>query len=703
MAWTIEVSKAKPRLIKEEPLLTSGSVNAFQVEFKFDSEWDNLDKFATFRLQGKSDVYEIWMAESNVVDIPWELLTQTGGSLQVGAYGINNEGEQVVRLPTTWLKVIDISQGVIEGREVEEPTPNIYEQFINAVNSRGNKLKYAGSTLSLMSGDEVLDSVDIVSGAGGVSPVIDITQIEDGYTLTITDVNGTQSVNIMNGAPGPKGDTGDAGPEGPQGPQGPKGDTGNTGPEGPPGPQGDAGDGAITWLSQVRYDSDSNECEFETYDEPAKIVGPDPKVGNMFYATFLKAQPGYLAYDVYLGVFRFLSVPIQNGDGWSSFRAGLEYSMYISPAKGFSDGRLLFLKMDTVPELNTEISISTDAVIGPLPNWTGGPGEYGFIIVNDEFYRVKYRFEQLDYDNRALNITFYKIDSMSSEGTTGQMTALVKAPVGTIVIWSGTADDIPTGWHLCNGEDGTPDLRDKFVLGAGTKYGVGTEGGSEEVTLTAAQMPSHSHNFMIKNGGSALNSTVWLNYDSKPYTGGTASSSTVGSSRPHNNMPPYYSLCYIMKLTADVTDVSVPDGGTKGQVLAKQSDADGDVTWANQSGVPSGFIGMWSGTTVPDGWYLCDGENGTPDLRGRFVLGCQTIDGIGDTGGEDMVTLTVAQMPAHNHVLNSITQSALKDDPSKSGNYYYPHYTSVTTGSAGSSQPHNNMPPFYVLAYIMKA
>lgn len=412
--WTIEVTKAKSRLTKEEPLLTSGSVNAFQVEFKFDSEWDGLDKFATFRLQGKSDIYEIWMATSNVVDIPWELLTQAGGTLQVGAYGINDEGERVIRLPTTWLRVMDISQGVLDGKEVEEPTPDIYEQFIESVKSRGNSLKYEGSTLSLMSDNEVLASVDVVSGTQAVSPVIDITPIADGYTLTITDVNGTQSVNIMNGDQGPK---------------------------------GEPGDGAITWLSRIRYRwSDTALCEFDSYDEPVQIVGPEPKIGNMFYATYLD-EINNLAYNLRLGVFTFITVPEFDGINWSSFRAELKYSILLGPARGFSEGRLLFFALDALPDLNTQASISIDAIVGPIPMWTGGPGEYGFIIVNDEFYKVKYRFESFDLDSRTAIATFYKIDAMGSRGipaggTKGQV--LAKS--------SGTDYDV--GWVDQNGGSG---------------------------------------------------------------------------------------------------------------------------------------------------------------------------------------------------------------------------------------------------------
>lgn len=147
---------------------------------------------------------------------------------------------------------------------------------------------------------------------------------------------------------------------------------------------------------------------------------------------------------------------------------------------------------------------------------------------------------------------------------TGDTTYLVRAPVGTIVIWSGTADNIPTGWQLCDGTNGTPDLRDKFVLGAGTNHAVGDSGGSEEVTLTVAQMPSHLHREKIP--GSSGNSTTYMRLKNGTESSGVVSITTIstggtiittdntGSSQPHPNMPPYYTLCYIMKLTADETD-----------------------------------------------------------------------------------------------------------------------------------------------------
>lgn len=73
------------------------------------------------------------------------------------------------------------------------------------------------------------------------------------------------------------------------------------------------------------------------------------------------------------------------------------------------------------------------------------------------------------------------------EGKTGSI------PKGIICMWSGLLEDIPSGWHLCDGNDGTPDLRNRFIVGTGSKYGVGDTGGNDSVTLTEDQMPSHSH------------------------------------------------------------------------------------------------------------------------------------------------------------------------------------------------------------------
>lgn len=124
-------------------------------------------------------------------------------------------------------------------------------------------------------------------------------------------------------------------------------------------------------------------------------------------------------------------------------------------------------------------------------------------------------------------------------------------PKGSIIIWSGSASDIPDGWALCDGQDGRPDLRDKFVLGGGGTHPVGETGGEEWHTLTVAEIPSHNHylGFGLTNIGPGPNS-FYQSVNTKDGTTGY-----TGGNTAHNNMPPYYTLCYIIKVT---------DGGSGG-------------------------------------------------------------------------------------------------------------------------------------------
>ena len=137
---------------------------------------------------------------------------------------------------------------------------------------------------------------------------------------------------------------------------------------------------------------------------------------------------------------------------------------------------------------------------------------------------------------------------------------VVNAPIGAIMNWSGTEKDVPPGWHICDGEEGTLDLRDKFILGAGETHPVGETGGEEEVTLTVGQMPSHQHqysyrSYSVRTDGSSTqkaNVDITTGSDGNPVTGNYTG--TAGSSQPHPNMPPYYALLFIQKISASPTD-----------------------------------------------------------------------------------------------------------------------------------------------------
>lgn len=115
-------------------------------------------------------------------------------------------------------------------------------------------------------------------------------------------------------------------------------------------------------------------------------------------------------------------------------------------------------------------------------------------------------------------------------------------PQGLIVIWSGRINKIPAGWALCNGENNTPDLTNRFVLGAGWHYSVGNTGGEKEHTLTVDEMPRHTHTQRWTSGPGGAGGSGGHLIDGREDTG------TAGANQPHNNMPPYYALAYIMKI-----------------------------------------------------------------------------------------------------------------------------------------------------------
>jgi hypothetical protein len=143
-------------------------------------------------------------------------------------------------------------------------------------------------------------------------------------------------------------------------------------------------------------------------------------------------------------------------------------------------------------------------------------------------------------------------------------------PSGCIVIWSGSTGSIPSGWVICDGTNGTPDLRNSFVLGAGNTYAVGATGGSTDAivvshTHTATSVVTdsgHSHaspnnNFMGNYSGGSQNARSDIRsfgFDTFANTATATTGITVattnataGVSGSGANMPPYYALAFIQK------------------------------------------------------------------------------------------------------------------------------------------------------------
>jgi hypothetical protein len=173
-------------------------------------------------------------------------------------------------------------------------------------------------------------------------------------------------------------------------------------------------------------------------------------------------------------------------------------------------------------------------------------------------------------------------------------------------------------------------------------------------------------------------------------------------------------------LSGTVTAPTAGNGTSNTQVATTQFVQN---TITNASTVPSGAILLWSGSiaSIPAGWFLCDGNNNTPDLRDRFVVGAGSIYSPAATGGSpDAIVVShthtatsVVTDPGHNHTYSapsgfdsggsfggSVVENIVS---STTGNRTTGVTVATTIASAGASGTNANLPPYYALAYIMKA
>ena len=153
----------------------------------------------------------------------------------------------------------------------------------------------------------------------------------------------------------------------------------------------------------------------------------------------------------------------------------------------------------------------------------------------------------------ALDLTATNNVSVGSSVTAGSfygdgsnLTGIEAFVKGMIILWYGDTNNVPTGFALCDGTNDTPDLRDKFVVGAGSAYTPGDTGGADSVTLTVDQIPPHTHTY--------IDQYVVINAAYRPWPANNndcndrnIDTGSTGGGQAHENRPPYMALCYIMK------------------------------------------------------------------------------------------------------------------------------------------------------------
>lgn len=162
-------------------------------------------------------------------------------------------------------------------------------------------------------------------------------------------------------------------------------------------------------------------------------------------------------------------------------------------------------------------------------------------------------------DDEKLPRFSYKVSKLSSSSDSSSV------PKGTILPWYGSSDSVPKGYALCNGQNGTPDLRGRFLVGVdGSTYKLGSKGGEEKVILKKTNLPSDAKisvsGYIAKDYGGGVGpyskyGMVWSGStsgdDDNCYIKFGSFSGTIFSgwnSSPCENRPPYFAVQYIMKL-----------------------------------------------------------------------------------------------------------------------------------------------------------
>lgn len=302
-------------------------------------------------------------------------------------------------------------------------------------------------------------------------------------------------------------------------------------------------------------------------------------------------------------------------------------------------------------------------------------------------------------DTASNDPTYYKVAPILDSSVAG-----VKYPIGSLIFWN--LITLPLGWSLCDGSGGTPDLRNKFLKCVDAAENPGTTGGASTHTHTTT---AHNH---TQDGHSHTGTTS--NASDSVYCGGTPYSVSPAADT-HTHSISTDSVAATNQTATPTMDTINGEPTFKKLLILKNTGI------ANR---PKYSICIWTGTiaNIPLGYVLCNGSNGTPDLRDYFIKGALDSSELLNTGGGSVHAHTAS---SHNHTQNAHEHTITIPNSSVTAvnAYYmagYQHRTSsyhghgtctsssvtstnqATTITVSNCSSQANYPSYYKVAYIMQ-
>jgi microcystin-dependent protein len=397
-----------------------------------------------------------------------------------------------------------------------------------------------------------------------------------------------------------------------------------------------------------------------------------------------------------------------------------------------SNGNVIFRRQAIAPEgfvgnLTGVANTATDAILTRVnPDTLNADRFITFVGGSDEGF----------YNQRSSNKLRFNPSTGNLTATSFTGTIAGSLPIGGIIMWSGSISNIPSGWSLCNGANGTPDLRNRFIVGAGQDYNPGNTGGSNFITLTVAEIPVHSHTGSTASAGAHEHTGTAASAGSHAHSGTAASNGahahtgTAASAGAHAHTGTAASAgAHAHTGTAASAGGHNHSGSTGGAGAHSHSGS------ANSAGAHTHTY-----TTYGRNDYALGNnsalDRSAPQTATTSSAGAHghslSINGVGDhahglsinSGGAHTHSLTINSAGAHTHnlTINSAGAHTHSITTNNTGAHTHSittnntgahthsittnntgaHIHTVTVGNTGGGAAHENRPPYYALAFIMR-